>query len=512
MAEDTPNTPQENELQTPEALQALKEKLKAEVLNEAKAENRKHSLQLLMGLLIGLGLGIAISFYWDTIGGWHNILLGTIVIAILLIGGLLYFILFFRSTILAKVFGVAKASYEDIFSTLYQPTKTLVQKNMPEATYEQKVDPYLGAIEKGARQLIAYQSFRRTRRFLFGLFISLVIGLGGIIGTILLLRQNELVGKQNILLTNQNTLLTTQNQLVEGQRRSSLIFMMSNIMDKVDEEIRVQKDEIRKKLRGAKEIDKIADPIILLGNIQSIENTIDSLKWRLSSSVIARIAALSQAFKPHQYLDADTLSTALSPERGQLLQALAKSNFDSNTYAKIYQEATFRQADLKGADLEGANLKGVDLNDADLKGVNLKGSDLRGAFMWRTDLGFSLLQNADFSDANVPMGYFQFANLSGANLSNANLWRSDFTEANLSNANLQNVDLRGAILDTANLEDAELDGADLWGADLTIAFNVSTEQLLSTSSLFKVINLTDSLRHIIQLTKPKLFEKQVEDE
>ena len=96
--------------------------------------------------------------------------------------------------------------------------------------------------------------------------------------------------------------------------------MMSNIMDKVDE-------ELTKDWNGDK-------------------------KRNLSPQLIGRIAALSQSFRPYRFWqDSMLIEKPFSPERGQLLLALIKSELDTMTYKRIYDETTFDQAYLDGARL-----------------------------------------------------------------------------------------------------------------------------------------------------------------
>ena len=117
------------------------------------------------------------------------------------------------------------------------------------------------------------------------------MSLGGLTGTLLLVNQNE-------LLQNQNQLIKNQMSLEEASRRGALVMLMSNIFDKVDDEIAEQKAEM---------------------SVWQIEIT-DSTKYSLSQSLIGQIAALSYSFKPYKFMDGDTMiGRPLSPERGQLL-------------------------------------------------------------------------------------------------------------------------------------------------------------------------------------------------
>lgn len=53
----------------------------------------------------------------------------------------------------------------------------------------------------------------------------------------LLTRQNEKLDDQNIMFNTQNERINLQNNLLEADRRSSLVFLMSNLLDKMDDEI-----------------------------------------------------------------------------------------------------------------------------------------------------------------------------------------------------------------------------------------------------------------------------------
>jgi uncharacterized protein YjbI with pentapeptide repeats len=220
----------------------------------------------------------------------------------------------------------------------------------------------------------------------------------------------------------------------------------------------------------------------------------------LRDTTIARIAALSFAFKPFKYIAGDSLSPkAYSPGRGQLLQALVWMKIDSASFARIKTKALFAAADLEGIDLKGVdfsriNLKEANLKSADLSSANLKGADLSDANLWGVKLNHANLSNsvfkrADLSWAQLNEATLSFANLNGANLTNAQLLKADlnavsllwsnsegalfneailtngkffganFSKANLSQANLSNTDLRSINFSHADLVGAEFDHA-----------------------------------------------------
>ena len=321
----------------------------------------------------------------------------------------------------------------------------------------QAIQKLLEELPKPKRETIAavggHLFYRFTRLGLIGLMLA-------IIPIWLLWQQNVMFKQQNVKIERQNDLINTQNtridqqtNLIEADRRSSLIFLMSNIMDKVDQEVRQQKLQLREK--------KVP------------EKQINTTRFSLSQPLIGRIAALSQAFKPYRYLSGDTLiSSSLSPERGQLLIALAKSNLDHLTLENVYRNTTFENAHLITANLSGANLSRVKLVDAnlgraDLSRADLSRADLRNAYLVNTDLSGANLGRADLREADLEGAGLIDADLIGAHLRGACLSRAVLRGIDLSRAVLEEVDLRRAILEEADLSRAFLSGARLSGARLS---------------------------------------------
>jgi uncharacterized protein YjbI with pentapeptide repeats len=249
---------------------------------------------------------------------------------------------------------------------------------------------------------------------------------------------------QNRLVTAQNKRLDQQTNLQEAERRSSLVFLFSNVMDAVDRELKERNNKQRK----------------------------------LSKQLIGRIIALSASLKPYKYLtEGDTLtSVLLSPERGQLLISLVESDLDSVTYLNIFRKANFEYADLKRANLSSAKLRDANLSSANLSSANLSSANLRGANLRNANLSDANLSDANLRNANLSFANLSFANLSAANLRFVNLSAANLSAANLRSSNLRNADLMYADLSSANLRsanlsfaylrDANLSGADLSDADL----------------------------------------------
>lgn len=262
--------------------------------------------------------------------------------------------------------------------------------------------------------------WRVTRIGVFAISAAVIPILVLMVQTLILGIQNDKLDQQNRLILNQNLRLDQQVQLDESYRRSSFIFLMSNVMDKVDEELKNATDGSR----------------------------------RLSDELIGRIAALSQALLPYRYLENDTLIAApVSPERGQLLFTLVNSLLDKSTYDKIFEKSNFSYAELKQANFSGAYLRNINLDYAHFP----------DAVFSEADMEFAKLNYADLSDTHL-----EEINLQGAQLKSASLRSAELVNVNFSNANLQGLDLRRARisgfftncrLDDVQLEEAEIDFA-----------------------------------------------------
>jgi len=143
--------------------------------------------------------------------------------------------------------------------------------------------------------------WRLTRIGLFAIMAALI-------PISILLVQTYILSKQNEKLEYQNKRIEQQTFLQEAERRSSLVFLFNNVLDKIDQELKDQK---------------------------GITDT-------LSEPLIGRITALSKALKPYRYLDGDEIiEKPISPERGQLLISLIGCNLDSLTYRKSFPKQIF---------------------------------------------------------------------------------------------------------------------------------------------------------------------------
>lgn len=262
---------------------------------------------------------------------------------------------------------------------------------------------------------------RLTRIGMFAIMVAVAPMLIMGIQTYILKLQNEKLDRQNDLLNNQNNRLNQQINLEEGNRRSSLVFFMSNIMDRIEDELRVHPDR------------KLSDPLI------------------------GRIVSLSQALRPYRYLENDSLTTRLlSPERGQLLFSLINSDLHPATFDKIYSRANFSYADLQEANFSQAYLRGAKLAysyffKANFNGANLENADLSYAYLQESSFYNTKMDGADLGNANLTSSHMENISLRGGSLVNAEMEKIHL-DGDFSRSNLEGVKVKDAKVDIVNLD------------------------------------------------------------
>lgn len=332
-----------------------------------------------------------------------------------------------KERLLKKLFGVTDSDLSDIQKAGQSLLFNVVEKDYDHAKKD---------LSLLVRKAMAWYSWMNFRRWVVTSFQTLMVGLAGILGTIMLYNQNKLLTQQNELLIQQNVRLDQQTYLQEAERRSSLISLMSDILDVMNDEL---KEDIG--VKGVRDV---------------------------SPQLMGRIIALSNSLRPYRYLGSDSLvGRELSPERGYLLLAIVSSEIDQKSLQRIYKSADFSFADLKKAELSGKFLAGVELSGAELEGAHLDEADLSDANLNDANLTDVVFARAKLRDArlrhsNMRRCYFHSADLSGANLSEADLRRANFSSAIMTNvrlslADLSGANLGGAVLDRAAFEQAVFD-------------------------------------------------------
>lgn len=238
----------------------------------------------------------------------------------------------------------------------------------------------------------------------------------GVVAILFALLPTTLMIYQNHLLKKQNSKIQEQTYLAEASRRAAQMFIMGDILSDINTELETKKSK------------------------------------KLSNTLVGRIVGLSRAMKPYRYLLNDKLiEKSISPERGQLLITLCKSDINTAFFEdQILQESDFTKAELKGANLYNVILKGINLKDADLSDANLVNIDARSARFENANL-----KNVDLGYANLGNAVLTNTNLSGAILLNTKFNKTDLTDAILDNAVVDNLNWLTYIKEDLKLKGAK---------------------------------------------------------
>ncbi|MBL7809344.1 MAG: pentapeptide repeat-containing protein [Saprospiraceae bacterium] len=381
-----------------------------------KASTRVDILsRTIVALLIGILIGAVISLTGLSALEDHvmEMIIGFVAL-IVIVAAISFILVMNKEKVLHKLFGVSDTDLSDVKDNAQQVFIHVWNRQLPEAR---------GNFDALFTKIFAWYSWMSFRRWILMVFQMLFVGFGGILGTMLLYNQNKLLTQQNILLQSQNYRLDQQTYLQEADRRSSLIFLMGNLLDAMDREL---KNDVGKP--GVRD---------------------------LSPQIIGRVVALSKSLRPYRYLESDSLvSRELSPERGQLLVSIVNSQIDQTTLRRIFQFSDFSSADLKGAVLSGEFLSSINLSRADLAGATLDETDLSQANLSGADLSDAIFARANLKDARFRQSTLVRAYLESADLSQANFYGSDLREASLVGALLKQTHFTGANLSGANLSGA----------------------------------------------------------
>lgn len=272
----------------------------------------------------------------------------------------------------------------------------------------------------------------------------------GIFSIIVAIIPIAIVLVQTSLLSKQNKLITSQNRLVEADRRSSLVFVLGEVLSDLNTELN------------------------------------QSSSRKISETLQARIISLCMAMKPYKIVEDGVLSKMpLSPERGQLLYTLIKSNLDITTLQDILNLADFTYSSLPNA-IFGThmNLRYARIDHSDFSGVDIRESRLDYADLSDSNFSKSTLADSDLSYTNLRSTDFSRAELIGVNFTRADLRKANLSKSNLAGSNFYSVDIQQADLSNARLVNVIVSTKD-WLEKLADKDVKGYKQLLKT---YKVVS------------------------
>ncbi len=385
---------------------------------EQKSNPKNDNEKLIIGVIIGAIIGFLVYWVLNVITVYSETIFTILIVVVVLIAILLLLLTWFRNKIIKRFFG-KDIKFNSIIDDT-QETIALISENVTdtlplELEKKEKIKAF-------APKLINYILWSNFRNWGLRIFTSFVLGLGGIVTTILIINQNKLFEIQN-------KRIEQQTYLIEADRRSSQVFIMGEVLSDINREL----------------------------------NDATNTKRILSNTLVGRIISLSRAMKPYRFLEGDSLIIKpLSPERGQLLISLLESVIDSTFFRnRILTRCDFSSSDLSNADLSYKFLSGVDFSESDFSDAILTETNFNKSHIINSNFKGADLDGAKFINAILSGSDLRFTNLSRGNLSGADLISTDLEDAILDNVNFNDANLLGANLKNSNISYASFKGADL---------------------------------------------------
>lgn len=350
----------------------------------------KWNLRLVLILLIGIALGLLFGLFGQNplltyVSTKIDSIVAFWVVLVIFFGLNVFLFYLFRRQIFQKVFKVGEASLEEIVNPLLDFTVSVANPSTPIKIDEGK---------KALRRIAAMYSSSRIRRAIISTTLSLIIAVGGFMGTIYVYQQTLLMGEQT-------KLIRKDNFLFESDRRAGLVSELTSIFE---------------------EIERQYEACAKLG---------DSKECNLTRTTRGRIIAVSNALKPYRYLnkEGNLIKEPTSPERGQLLNVLA-GVLHKEDKAYLMSKINFSYADMSEIksekfDFSRLNLSNATFNDAELISVFFEGSNLFRSLFFGTQIkncSFSYgcnLKGAVFSNCDVRMTNSEYSFLDSVEFSNS---------------------------------------------------------------------------------------------
>lgn len=190
-------------------------------------------------------------------------------------------------------------------------------------------------------------------------------------------------------------------------------------------------------------------------------------------------------------------------------QQISKSNTNAFSFFITRNSKVYNPSVLNGANFTQANLTNTWFQAAMLIGANFTQANLTNASFFGTLNNSALiatLNNADFTQANLTNANFQSASLTGANFTQADLTNTYFQGATLTGADLTAVDTRpaqginitGATTKNTILQDGKIKGLDLSGGQSLIVRNnktpikVENSMIMGTDGILQLLFDSDT--------------------
>jgi hypothetical protein len=486
----------------------LDEGTKLSPTNIDRREDTPAGMSLIV-FFFGLGAGLLAAFFWaDIVGESLSTVFSIFVIAMLVLGGIVSLVLYYRKRLITYLFDVTQTHLSSFAEPLEDVTRYAMKKDAEGATT---------AARRLVQLSLARYAWIATRRWIVASLTALIAAMAALGGTTLLYRQNQLLAAQSVLLKGQNQRLDEQNRMInmdinlaEAARNAELVVEISRIGG----ELATVVNKISREEQPA-DLDKGASTVAVIPQpARDIE-----------PGLVARIVATSMAVRPYRFLSrkadprdyGERLRTAIerrtdlpltlkkmgqqfgwqerqkitnlisrpaSPERGQLLAVMLKAGIRQTewfsfhgldlSYAKVEADlislASFHQARLAFADFSytiigGSNFGGAILDNAwfkksiifDTSFAAVAGDKIPEPYKKSEDPAATRLAGADFSNSALIKTRFDGASMTAARFDDAVLSDVSFANAIIATSTFYNTVLINPDFSGTQLQSVDFD-------------------------------------------------------
>lgn len=380
-----------------------------------KSNNEK----LVIGIVVGAVIGFLILWALEVVGSFSETIFKVLIAVIVIIALLFLILVWFRKRIIRKFFG-RDIQFETLLTETQETITIFTEKTTDTLPFKEDDKTKIKTL---APRLVNYLLWSNFRNWGLRILTSFVLGLGGIVTTILVLNQNKILEIQTSIQEQQATIQKAElNRAFAAEQNDIFEIRMNAITENLLE------TDLRQETRDTR-------------------------------IVQSRIISLSQTLKPYKFVQEDLTiaKRPWSPQRGNLLISLVETGMVANTVTPSYiieetfKKSNFSHAILVASNLEETNLTNINLSDAKLTSAYLSNTNLTDA-----NLSNAVLENANFDDATLKGTNFTNANLKKANLRFALMDRNtNFTNANVDSARVHRKDWLVYIKDSLRVKGAK---------------------------------------------------------
>jgi len=260
------------------------------------------------------------------------------------------------------------------------------------------------------------------------------LGIGTAVSIFLAYQANRLVNEQNKLVKVQNSIIEQQSHLQEAERRSSYIFLMSNILDNLESDLKT-------------------------------ESTI-------SETTQSRLIALSSALKPYKYLDKDSLTDyKISIEKGYLFKTLINLNVPSSLINPILSKSDFRYTDLAGIrstrndTIDEINLSNSYFNESLFTNSIFKKINCFDCKIYNSEIDNIEVHNFNCEDCDINDAVFKKIN-SNYKQPHQNIKSSELSWKEKENIRQPKFNFKNITIRNSKFKDINLKNFDFWFAEI----------------------------------------------